>query len=96
VEHAVAGAVIGCEGQDLYRTEKKRHSFKELLFGTSDQQTIERGRILGESVNLARRLVNEPAQDIYPESFAARAREVAQASGLEIEIWDERRLEKER
>ena len=41
-------------------------------------QAIASGRILGESVNLTRRLVNEPPDEIYPETFAARAAEVAQ------------------
>jgi leucyl aminopeptidase len=94
-EHAVAGAIVGCQGQDLYRAEKKRQPFGELLFADVEDATIERGRVLGESVNLARRLVNEPPQDIYPDSFAARAREVANSCGLEIEVWDEKRLEKE-
>jgi len=95
IEHAVAGAIIGCQGQDLYRAEKKRQPFGELLFADVDDNALERGRVLGECVNLARRLVNEPAQEIYPESFAARAREVATSCGLQIEVWDEKRLEKE-
>jgi leucyl aminopeptidase len=88
--------MVGCTGQDLYRAERKRFEFGELLFAGVDADSIERGRILGESVNLARRLVNEPPQEIFPESFAARAREVAQSCGLEIDVWDEKRLEAER
>jgi leucyl aminopeptidase len=95
-EHAIAGAIVGCQGQDLYRSERKRHAFSELLFADSDDAAISRGRVFGESVNLARRLVNEPPQEIYPESFAARALEVAQSCGLEIDVWDEKRLEQER
>jgi leucyl aminopeptidase len=95
-EHAIAGAVVGCQGQDLYRSERKRHPFAELQFAGGNESSISAGKILGESVNLARRLVNEPPQEIYPESFAARAREVAQACGLEIDIWDEKRLEQDR
>ena len=38
------------------------------------EQAIASGRILGESVNLTRRLVNEPADEIYPETFAAASR----------------------
>jgi leucyl aminopeptidase len=95
-EHLVAAAIVGCTGQDLYRAERKRFEFGEVLFSGIDADSIERGRILGESVNLARRLVNEPPQDIYPESFAAKAREVAGACGLEIDVWDEKRLEAER
>ena len=47
-------------------------------------------------MNLTRHLVNEPPDNIYPETFAARAAEVAKAAGLECEIWDQPRLEKER
>jgi leucyl aminopeptidase len=95
-EHAIAGAIVGCQGQDLYRSERKRHPFSELQFAGGNESSIPAGSILGESVNLARRLVNEPPQEIYPESFAAHAREVAQSCGLEIDIWDEKRLDQER
>jgi leucyl aminopeptidase len=95
-QNAIAGAMVGCQGQDIYRAEKKRHPFGELLWTGSDDATVTRGKILGESMNLTRRLVNEPPQEIYPESFAARAAEVAKDCGLECEIWDQSRLEKER
>jgi leucyl aminopeptidase len=95
-EAAVAGAMVGCIGQDLYKAEKKRTPPKELLWSGGDPAAIERGRILGESVNLTRRLVNEPPQDMYPASFAAKAEEVAKQCGLKAEIWDQPRLEKER
>jgi leucyl aminopeptidase len=95
-EAAVAGALVGCQGQDLYRAEKKRTPFGELLWSGGTAATVANGAILGESVNLTRRLVNEPPDRMYPESFAAKAEEVAKACGLEIEIWDQRRLEQEK
>jgi leucyl aminopeptidase len=95
-EAAVAGAIVGCQGQDLYRAEKKRQPFDEILWSGSDEKTIAAGVVLGESMNLTRRLVNEPADNIYPETFAAQASEVAKAGGLECEVWDQARLEKER
>jgi leucyl aminopeptidase len=95
-ENAVAGAIVGCQGQDLYRAEKKRHPFDEILWHGSDEATLRRGLIIGESMNLTRRLVNEPPQEIYPESFASRAAEVAKDCGFECEVWDQERLEKER
>lgn len=95
-ESGVAGAVAGCHGQDLYRAEKKRYPFDELRWAGGDEAAVRSGTILGDSVNLARRLINEPPQEIYPESFAARAAEVAQECGLGIEVWDQDRLERER
>jgi leucyl aminopeptidase len=96
LEQAVAGAVVGCCGQDLYRRERKLHEPAEAIWPGVATQTLERGQILGDSVRLARRLVNEPPQVIYPESFAERAAAMADEALLEIEIWDEARLEAER
>jgi leucyl aminopeptidase len=96
VESGVAGALAGCQGQDLYRAEKNRYPFGELLWAHGDEAALESGRVLGESVNLARRLVNEPPSAMYPESFARAAEEAAKASRLAIEVWDERRLAEER
>ncbi len=93
--HAVAGAMAGCQGQDLYREKKNRFPFSELLWRGSEQ-AMRMGEILGESINLTRRLVNEPPQEIYPASFAERAVQVAGESGLQIEVWDQDRLAAER
>ena len=94
-ENAVAGALVGCVGQDLYRKEKKVYPFGELLW-SGQPAALSAGRILGEAMNLTRRLVNEPPQDIYPETFAQKVVEVAAACGMEVEVWDQARLEQER
>jgi len=57
---------------------------------------VSRGEILGQSVNLTREMVNRPPHEIYPESFAERARQVAEETGLECDVLDQRRLESER
>jgi leucyl aminopeptidase len=98
-EAGAAGTLVGCQGQDLYRAEKKRHPFSEIQWagrGEDPDGVLARGRILGECVNLTRRLVNEPPDNIYPKTFAKRARKVAKECGLEIEVWNRARLEKER
>lgn len=95
-ETAVCGAIVGCHGQDLYRSQKNRHPFDDLLFYGASDSALSSGKILGESVNLARRLVNEPPSEIYPESFATMAVKVAEDAGLEIEVWDQDRLAAER
>jgi leucyl aminopeptidase len=57
---------------------------------------IRQGLTLGEGILLTRELVNLPANLLYPEEFARRAAEVAVSCGLELEVWDELRLRKER
>ena len=96
VESGVAGAVVGCQGQDLYRKEKRIHPPERLLWAGDDEAAVLSGTALGEGVNLARRLVNQPASDIYPESFAEQVGEVGREFGLEVEIWDQAKLQAER
>jgi leucyl aminopeptidase len=95
LQAAIAGAMVGCQGQDLHRAEKKQHPFETLVFA-AHEETVAAGQAIGEAVNLTRRLVNEPANKIYPISFAQVAEDVASSTGLEIEIWDEERLKAER
>jgi leucyl aminopeptidase len=96
IEAGVCGSMVGCVGQDLYRAKKNRFPIGEIVWGGVEAPAVNRGQILGEAVNLTRRLVNEPPSEMYPESFAAEAAGVAQACGLAIEVWDQARLEAER
>lgn len=100
VSSATSCGLVGSIGQDLYRTERGRHPFASLQVittGSSDlDNAIDRGRILGQSINLARDLVNRPPQEITPLGFARRAEAVAAETGLRIEVLDQARLEQER
>ena len=48
--------------------------------------------MIAEAVSLTRDLVNAPPNDLYPETFAARAAEVGSAAGLAVEVLDPRAL----
>lgn len=95
-EQAVAGAAMGMVGQDLYRTDKKRTRFKATIWAGVSPEALATGMVIADGVNLARRLVNSPPDDLYPETFAEAAAAVAGRTGMEIEIWDEHRLDRER
>jgi leucyl aminopeptidase len=93
---AVAGAMTGCVGQDLYRAKKSRFPFAELQVAGAAEPALQEGRVLGEAVAFARRLVNEPPSEMYPASFATAAEQVAKRYRLGCEVWDEQRLTQER
>ena len=57
------------------------------------EQALERGRVMGESSNLARELCNEPGNNLTPRVFADRATVIAKAAGLKVEVLDEKRIE---
>lgn len=99
VDEMVCGLLNGCVGQDLYLEKKKLFSIEKVSLWQSEEisdQDVQRGRVLGESVKLTRRLVNLPANDLYPESFAEEIVKAGAESGFEVEVWDEERLERER
>ena len=95
VESAIAGIIVGCSGSDLYRTEKKQTPFEQLLVKNASTETLHSGQILGDSINFARHLVNEPPNEVYPFSFAERARASASEVGMEFELWDQGRMQTE-
>ncbi|MFM7207274.1 MAG: leucyl aminopeptidase [Planctomycetaceae bacterium] len=96
MEQAVAGAAVGMVGQDLYRAEPKRTRFGTTIWIAAPIEAVERGAVIAEGVNLARRLVNMAPDDMYPQSFADECATIAGRTGLDIEIWDEDRLVRER
>jgi leucyl aminopeptidase len=56
------------------------------------EAAIERGRILGESSNIARELSNEPSNVLTPSIFAERAHEICAAAGIAVNILGEREI----
>ena len=103
VEVLATALIVGSQGQDLYKAERSRFPFAAaqiVLPPSSDigaaSTASERGRILGNAINLTRELVNRPPHEIYPETFAARALQEAIPCGLMCHVFDEHRLEAER
>ena len=101
VESIAIALQVGCVGQDAYKAERGHFGFSSatIIAGESTgelQAAAERGSILGEAINLARKLVNAPPQDLYPESFAAEAVHVANELGLTCTVLDEQQLRAEK
>ncbi|HET9371579.1 MAG TPA: leucyl aminopeptidase [Vicinamibacterales bacterium] len=48
-----------------------------------------RGRVIGESVNLARALVNEPGNVLPPRELASRIARIGAMAGLSVDVYDE-------
>jgi leucyl aminopeptidase len=94
------GATLRAYKFDQYKTKKKkddaeREGASEIALGVADVAAAGRAMAetaaLGESVLLARTLVNEPANVLTPYEFARRARELS-ALGVEVEVLDEQAL----
>jgi leucyl aminopeptidase len=55
---------------------------------------IERATAVATAVATARDLVNTPPSHLYPDEFAKRAKALGEAAGLEVEVLDDKALEK--
>ncbi len=100
---AAVALTVGSVGQDLYKAEPDHRPLQSVTLlaeWNADlsalRQSVDRGTILGEAINLTRELVNRAPADAYPESVAERARTEAEACGLKCTILDENDLRNER
>jgi leucyl aminopeptidase len=98
----VEGCVMALFDPDKYRTtdkeERKIEKLVVVLDGADEtglKRGIERGRVIGESVNFTRDLANEPGAYMTPTIMSERAREVAAEFGLSVDVLDEARMEQE-
>ena len=90
--HVAYGALLRSWRHDVYRTRLKpraRPSLTEIVVVGAPAGTdaaFARLKAVAEGIALARELVTEPANIIYPESFVERVRGPLAAVGIEIDV----------
>jgi leucyl aminopeptidase len=100
VEAAAEGAQLGAYRFDKYLSERKPFSVQELDLVLEDsarknqKQAVHLGTEIGDAVNFARDLVNEPASVITPTALAAAARGVAREGKLRSEILETKEIQR--
>jgi len=98
------GLVLASYSGDIYKTGERGGPPAEQTVVVNARQSdaaaveraVERGRILGESCNIARDLCNEPSNVLTPAVFADRAAAIGRDAGLSVEILDEDELVRRR
>lgn len=98
----IEGATSGAFDTSIYQKDPDKRSGADsvtILSQGFDEAALrkgaERGQILGDAVNFARRLAITPANDMTPAHLAGEAAKAAMESGLEIDVLDEDRCRKE-
>jgi len=93
---AAEGSLLGAYAFTTYRTNGNRKAPLARISLVTDapdaEEALRTATAVSEAVRTARDLVNTPPNDLYPETFAARARELAEAAGLEVEVLDDAAL----
>ncbi len=94
VEATVQGAIYAMWRPETHRSRPEplpAISTVGLVASAVPAAAIRRGEAIGEAVNFARRLANEPANLMTPTNVADEARSLAKAAGLVCEVLDEKR-----
>ena len=100
VQAVVEGAILGLYRFRHYLTKKedKSKDIKELRIVTTEKEkkqiekAIKKRRIIAESVNWVRDMVNEPSNYLTPEKMAETSRQMANTYRLSIEVLEEEQI----
>jgi leucyl aminopeptidase len=92
VKAIAEGAFVGNFDPDTYKSDRKDQQVDALtVVAQGDQgklqKALDEGRIIGESQNFTRDLVNEPSNRMTPTILAERARKMSEEVGLKCEVY---------
>ncbi|OOO00476.1 MAG: leucyl aminopeptidase [Epulopiscium sp. Nele67-Bin004] len=94
----VQATSLGIYEFNKYKSDKKEYT-TEISIQFEGEITTELTETLKEEINIAegiliaRDLVNEPANVIYPESLANRVVELSEKIGVEVEVFDHEQIQ---
>ena len=102
VRVATEGALYGNYESEIYKTRDIETQEVQQLILVSERKTrqgavneeIRRGTIIGNAVNFARTLGNEPANILTPARLAERALAEGTRSGLEVQVLERDEMER--
>jgi len=92
VRAVVEGVFVGNFDPDIYKSDRKDQAIDSVTVVAGGDQTrlhqaMDEARVIGESQNFTRELVNEPSNRMTPSILADRARKMAQEVGLKCEVY---------
>jgi len=92
VKAIVEGAFVGSFDSDTYKSDRKDQKIDTFTIVSKGdqalmQKALEEARIIGESQNFTRELVNEPSNRMTPTILAEHAKKMCQEVGLKCEVY---------
>jgi leucyl aminopeptidase len=79
---------------DKYLSKKDESKLEVVNFVGQDEAACEEGTALAEATNIARELTATPSNDLTPVILADFAKEKAKEYGFDIDIFDEKKIQK--
>ncbi|MAZ76227.1 MAG: leucyl aminopeptidase [Micavibrio sp.] len=96
--HLSMGLKLRSYNFDTYKTDSKKNKLPKITFGTTAQNLAsalyKELSAAADGVFIARDLMNEPPNNLYPASYVSMVRKDLKSLGIEIEVFDEKKMEK--
>lgn len=92
----VEGLNLGPATSTDYKIAKEDLTFHILVDEELESLKINSSIAVTNIIREIREIINLPANDLYPESLAAKAKSLCAGLPVDVDIWDEAKLEKER
>jgi leucyl aminopeptidase len=92
IKSVVEGALVGTFDPDVYKTDRKEQKIETMTVVTDADKkvaetAVQEGRILGESQNFTRVMVNEPSNRMTPTKMGEMTKQMCQEVGLKCEVY---------
>ncbi len=88
------GAVLGQKTPSRFKKDSVSNLDVQILFEKKVDIAVEVK--VAETIVAIRELINLPANELWPDKLANEAKALAKGLPIDVEIWDEKKLEKER
>ena len=92
IKSIVEGALVGGFDPDVYKSDRREQKIDEITVVTDADKkvadaAVHEGRVLGESQNFTRVLVNEPSNRMTPTKMGEMAMQMSEDVGLKCEVY---------
>jgi len=88
------GAVLGQKTPANFKKDSQTDIDVQIVF--DKKVDVSKELSVAQTIIAIRELINMPANALWPEKLAKEAKSLAKGLPIDVEIWDEKRLEKER
>lgn len=90
----IEGMLLGAYEFTKYKSDEKATDENIIKIYTENEykECYKKAKILAQSTIVARDLVNEPANVIYPDTLAKQVKELGEKFGFEVEVYEEDKI----
>ena len=89
------GALLGSKTRSEFRAKNDSPRRITMLVDTKSELDLSEVKIIAGEVLAIRELINAPANELWPEKLAKHVKDHLAKTKVQVEIWDEKKLEKE-